>query len=155
MADFRGAIPKIEWGSSFGNTILFPGPPEAAVSWPQAKPGSRWAEFPSGQVDAWVTGTDEFVEFQVVHVPPNDVTAPYPATGWDTSPNGWREFFLDAWEGNELRFYPDKSGGTFHTCYLLQPRPGADWKPNRDPQTGLRSFTMRLRTDDGSAIAGY
>lgn len=154
MADHRGAIPKIEWGSSFANTILFPGPPESAISWPQPREGSTWAEFPSGEADSWITGTREMISFQVVHVPPNDVTKPYPATGWDAA-DGWRAFFLWAWKGNALRFYPDKGLSTFHDCYLIAPPPDRDWQPQREGNTGLRSFAMKLRTTDGSAIPGY
>ena len=148
----RGAIPRITWGTSFANTLNI-GIPVEALNYSLPGEGSEFARSPAGEADAWVYGTDEFLEVTVRWIPITDTTVPEVATGWDGT-TGWREFLEWAREMNIFRWIPDSTiPGTYYTMYLVEPleEPGVTLERG----TRHRAVKLVMRTSDRAPVTGY
>lgn len=148
MPDYRGVLPKITWGASFANTLSIGYALDNLSTWSEPREGSAWEQAPSGVEDAWLVGEDFLLEADVRWIPREDTVSPA-ATGWDGA-TGVRAFLTWARDKNELRFYPDASGGSYHTCYLVEPMTGA---PAVEID-GTRTVRLRLRQST-AAFDGY
>lgn len=144
--------PKIGWGASFANTIeieLLDNP----IAYSAPREGSEWDEGGTGVEDAWILGTDQFLEGDVpfIHTNTGDNINATIATGWDGA-TGWRAFLEWARQKNQFRWYPDRTSGTFVLCYLVEPMNGA---PQLDEGDGTRRLHLKIRTADDSPFTGY
>lgn len=150
MADNLNKTPKITWGASFANTLNIGHPLDNPVAYPDTREGSEVVVTPAGGRDAWTTGTDEFLEADFRWIPGVDTTDPL-ATGWDGA-TGWAAFLDWVRDMNAFRFYPDKDGGTYYTCYLVEPLKG----PPGSESDGTRRLHMKI-VDNGTqgAFTGY
>lgn len=152
MADFREDIPKIEWGASNGNTLIFPGPPDVPRDYSEPDEGSERERITSGAMDAWITATLYVVELEVRHIPLTDSDVfGFTATGWQGS-TGWRAFLESAWDAEDFLIYPDKDGATDKTCRLLKPERG---NYDHENETGMKRLRMRAYATDGTAFDWY
>lgn len=131
------------------NTLSFGYPLDSAVSYPEPREGSEWAQAPSGVEDAWDGGADELLEGDARWIPTVNTTDPV-ATGWDGAA-GWAAFLTWARKKNALRLYPDRDSASFVDCYLVEPMQGA---PSTEDD-GSRALRLKLRSTDGSAFTGY
>lgn len=152
MADFRSKVPKLDWGPSKGNTLVFPSPPDNPRDYPEMEEGSERLRIPSGAMDAWITGTLYVVEFEVRHIPLTDTNEfGYTATGWQGS-TGWRAFLESAWDVEEFDLYPDKDAATVEACQLLAPERG---QYELEQTTGQKRLTFRAFSTGGNAFDWY
>lgn len=132
-------IPKITWGSSFANTLAFNGLADNAVSYSKPMKGSVKIQYESNEEDAWTVDTEYFIEFDIRHIPTNNLSGSFVATGWDGT-TGVRAFLESARDANTFRFYPDVSGSTFLVSRLVSPY---DEAPQLEG-SGKRRFRMVL-----------
>lgn len=148
MTDFRTKIPKITWGAAFANTLSFGYLLDAIIAGSEPRDGSESVQGVSGVEDSWSVGTDYLLEADARWIPQANTASPV-ATGWDGA-TGWRAFLESARDKNVFRFYPDKDGGTYLTCYLVEPMRGQG-----EPETdGTRKIRFRMR-NASSAFDGY
>lgn len=141
-------FPAIAWD---GNTLVFAVPADNAVAYSEDREGSDRAEAPSGAVDAWIVGTNEFLELDARWIPTTDETTPYghTATGWDGA-TGWGAFLRYARDAGTFDFQPDKdTPGTSFTCVLVDPP-----KPSLE-EDGTRKIRLKIRTTDDSPFTGF
>lgn len=114
-------IPKLTWPSpGFANTLAFNGRPDNPVSYSKPMKGSEKIQYVSGEEDAWTVDTEFFLEFDLRHIPTNNISGSFQATGWDST-NGVRDFLESARDANQFRFYPDVSGSDFVLSRLVSP----------------------------------
>lgn len=111
MRSYRGIRPRIRWGASFGNDLVLGYPLDDAIAYSLPREGSDWAIAPSGAEDAWIVGTDYFLEGDVRWIP-GEPRTDRPATGWDYhaaagDARGVEAFLAWARQKNTLRYYPD------------------------------------------------
>ena len=106
MASYQGYVPRIRWGTSFAQELVFGLPLENALAFPRPAEGSAWAISDAGVEDAWITGTDYFLRGVIRRIPRDRQLNPAPATGWNES-NGV-EAWLTWMRGKNIgRYYPD------------------------------------------------
>jgi hypothetical protein len=137
---YRGAYPKILWGSGLANTLVFGYPLDSVKSWSALRPGSERARF-GAFTDAWVTGRDYFLSAQSRWIPGVSTAS---ATGWDGS-TGWDAFLQWAQDCNTVRFYPDRNQTAYWDVVLEEPT-GED--ANAEPELesdATRSVKLKLR----------
>jgi hypothetical protein len=142
------ATPKIEWGASFANTWLFPGPLD------NPRPGTEAvgmiAEARSSEDDFWEDRTDdETLSFDVTFVPKSLDGS---VTGYSTATTGVRTALAWLSKRNVGRFYPDSTSGTYHTFKLI------DWNwgnVRRSPGGARYHITMKIRDTSGTAFSEY
>ncbi len=144
----KNKIPQITWGTSFTNTLNIGYPLDNWTAYSRPREGSQWSMGVSGLEDSWILGTDYILEGDIRWIPTNDTVSPS-ATGWDGA-TGWRSFLEYAREKNIIRFYPDKSAGLYHECYLVSPMTEA---PELEPD-GTRRIRLSVRSTSGS-FNGY
>lgn len=148
MSDFRMALPKITWGAAFANTLAIGYPLDGVLAGSEPRAGFETAQAASGVEDSWDAGTDYVLEADVRWIPQVDTVTPA-ATGWDGT-TGFRAFLEWAQRKNQIRFYPDAGGGTYLTCYLVEPL-----GPAGERETdGTRRVRLKLR-NGASAFDGY
>jgi hypothetical protein len=136
----RTTIPKINWGTSFANTLNFGYPLDGAISWPEPRLGSEFRQAPSGIEDAWIVGNDYYLEGAMRWIPTANTTDPL-ATGWDGA-TGVSAFLAWARAKNQFRFYPDKDSGSYILSYLVAPMGG---KPELG-RDGTRTINLQIRS---------
>lgn len=144
------SVPKITWGSSFANTLNLGYPLDNATTYSENRDGSLYSMTPSGIEDAWIVGTNQILEGDLRWIPASDTTSPT-ATGWNTTTTGVRAFIEWARNKNIFHWYPDKTSGTYYSCYLTDPIAG----PPTIEADGTRNIHVKLRTSDDSAFVGY
>lgn len=106
MSSYRGRVPRIRWGSTLQDEIVFGLPLERPKSFGQPREGREEAQAPSGVEDAWTLGTDRMLLGAVRMIPTED-RLPYPrSTGWLGSA-GWDAFLEYARDKGGFRVYPD------------------------------------------------
>lgn len=140
--------PKITWGTSFANTLGFLGPLDNAVAYGEPREGSECAQATSGAEDAWIVGTDQYLEGDVRWIPGATAGS---ITGWDGS-TGWAAFLAWARAKNAFRFFPDATSGTYQSVYLVEPAKGA---PTVEETDGTRRLRLKLRDAAQAAFEGY
>lgn len=109
---------KIVWN---GNTLLIPWA-DTPTSWSDPREGSDWAKAPSGEEDAWITGTDYKCALTARWTPATTQTFPAASTGWDGA-TGFRAFLEYARQKNDFAFHKDAAGAGI-TSRLLEPMDG-------------------------------
>lgn len=148
MTNFYNVRPKIEWGTSFANTLNVGYPVDNFSTWSEPRQGSQWVQSYSGLEDSWIIGYDYYLSVDIRWIPTSDTTSPV-ATGWDGA-TGWRGFLEWSQAKNQFRYYPDQSLGTFYLSYLVEPFEGG---PSLEPD-GTKRITLVMRNAD-SAYEGY
>ncbi len=149
----RGDIPRIMWGTSFANQLDVGYPLDESNAWSETQVGSEYVQAPSGETDAWITGTVYFLAGAARWIPTVDGTTPAgdAITGWDGA-TGWRAFLEWARDANEFQFIPDKGvPGTFILSRLVEPIGGV-------PGLERTDFTRRVEIvirNNTSAYDGY
>lgn len=63
-----------------------------------------------------------------------------------------RAWLEHAQNGGTFVWWPDSSGGTSHTCYLVSPTPDEEVVPQRTEYFGGMEITFKIRRTDGAAI---
>lgn len=149
MTSFLRTVPAILWGASFANVLHVGYFLDNVKSGDQPRDGSEWVQSPSGVEEAWITGTDFYIEFDVRWIPQVDTASPV-ATGWDGT-TGVREFLKWARQKNAFRFVMDATSlGTYILSYLVDPTTGYP-----DPEDdGTRKIRLRIR-NASTAYDGY
>jgi hypothetical protein len=122
MPNNRLALAKFLWGAGLANTLTIGYRLDSVVSGSDCRDGSAWIQAPSGVEDAWITGTDYVISFELRWIPQVDLASPV-YTGWDgtTGVRAWLEWMRAK---NLGRFYPDATAGTFIDSYLTDPMKG-------------------------------
>ncbi|HKB54588.1 MAG TPA: hypothetical protein VKD22_11355, partial [Ramlibacter sp.] len=129
-------------------TIGYPLDNPVAYATPRA--GSEWARTGNTE-DAWLLGTDYWLEGEARWIPTTDTTVPVSATGWDGT-SGWQAFLAWCWDGNAPHWYPDATATTYMSVHVVEPRGQA---PSIEQSDGTRRAHLKLRSADGSAFTGY
>lgn len=145
-------LPKITWGTSYAATLELGRPMQEIKAYSEMSPGFEQQPLRGGSVDAWVMGLDQLLEAKVVAIPTENEVTEYgvTATGW-AGDTGWEGFLEWAYQRYALRFFPDRTSGTYIPCYLETPwrdAPAAGWYLHRDQQ-------LKLRSTDGTPFTGY
>jgi hypothetical protein len=150
---WRGYLSKIVWGPDGDEkTILIAFPLEDVRPHAVPRDGHEVVDGRDHARDGWATGWDQRLSFTVRHIPATTETVSgMTATGW-WEPGGWDDFLTTwAWDLYPFRLHPEAAGGTFFSCYLLEPRRGA-------PEPGW-NFAYRPRftvaTTDGVPFSGW
>lgn len=140
------------------SAILFDLHLDRAHHWSENREGSVTVEARSGVEDAWLTGTNYFVEGEFRWIPSTDTGAPYNRTGWD----GVREHrMINVGVDSALRWGRDKQLLTWcpdrantkvnQTVYLWGPLDGGPGVENDD----TKRVTLTLKSSAGVAFTGY
>lgn len=146
-----GEIPRILWFTAFARQLDLGYPLDNVIAHSNPKPGSEFADAPSGEADSYIIGFDQILEADIRWIPTADTTNPV-ATGWDTATLGFRLFLEYAREKQDIRFIPDKdTPATFIDCILVGPME----RGIRKEKDGIRRIRMVLRSKDGTAFTGY
>jgi hypothetical protein len=145
----RATLPKITWGTSYANTLSIGYPLDQASTWSEPREGSEQAVAPSGEVDAWTVGTDEYLAGSVRWIPTSTTADPV-ATGWDGA-TGFSAFLAWARDMNAFRFYPDATSGTYFDAVLVEPLKG---EPGLE-EDGCRTLRIKIRSTADSPFTGY
>lgn len=148
-----GEKPAILWGASFANTLEFGYPLDQAVTYPEPREGSEWAVAPSGEADAWITGTSQLLSAVARWIPIADGTTPEgtPITGWDGA-TGWGSFLTWARAWNPFRFVPLRTDTlTYVESLWVDPMRGTP--PLEDDGTRRLPFVIRSTAD--TAYTGF
>lgn len=151
-----GQIPAITWGAAFGNTWSIAYPIDFANTGSEPRKGSERSTSPSGVEDAWIVGTEEILQGQIIAIPIANLTPDNNgnnATGWDgaTGVKAALEYFLDAGIG---RFIPDKdTPATFVPFYIVDPKIAIAPRERNDPNR--RRLSFKFRSSDGTKFTGF
>lgn len=140
------------------SAILFDLHLDAAAHWSENRAGSLVVESRSGVEDAWLTGTNYFVQGEFRWIPSTDTGTPYNRTGWD----GAREHRMvnvgvDSmlrWGRDKqlLTWCPDRAATkTNQTVYLWGPIEGAPQSERDD----TKRITLVLKSATGIPFTGY
>src|SRR5690606_28375521 len=92
----------------------------------------------AGVPSAWVTRRDRTLR----------VTQRFTEDQWPDV-RAWLEH---AQAGGTFSWFPDSTGGTSYTCYLVAPTPDEDVRPARMDYFGGMEITYTIRRTDGQAI---
>ena len=150
MASVRGKIPRITWGGSFANSLIFAYPLDEAVAFSQPREGSQVIETPSGTRDAWIVAHDQLLSGVLRWIPGEDAVSPT-RTGWDGA-TGVRAWLESARAQNVFRWIPDSTVlGTYYPMYLVAPQDGGTVYE----VDFTRRIAITMRTSDGSVVVGY
>lgn len=148
MSDNLSKLSKITWGAIFANSLIFGYPLDNPSAWNAPREGTEVLVAPAVR-DAWETGDDYHLAFDVRWIPGVDTFDPV-ATGWEGA-TGWSAFLKWARQMNPLRFYPDKDVGTYYTCYMVEPLRG---EPQSE-EDGTRRLHMVLVNTAAAEFTGY
>ena len=147
-------VPKITWGASYANTLEIPFF-DNPIDRPEPRAGSEQDQGSSGIEESWLVGVDQLLDGEVRFIPTTDTADPL-ASGWDGT-TGWAAFLEWAWQKNKVRWFPDRTSGTYIECYLVEPWVG--WQPSREPADGLNALHLVLRIAEtapaGTRFTGY
>ena len=144
---YRGLTPKITWGTSFPNTLVLDRALDDAMSYGDVVEPTSILPCENGEVEGCSAGWREYLT-GIVHRIPRLTTNGI--TGWEGA-TGWDEFLAEAREGEQFRFYPDATSGTYFLCELAEEtEEGHDEETNR-----YRMIRLTIRTVDNSPITGY
>lgn len=105
MPNYRGASPRIRWGSGYTNAADI-GAFDNPNAYPEPREGSDFDMSPSGVEDSWIVGDDWFLEGDVRWIPRDDSLSPKRAAGFNGSA-GWGVLLPWARQKNILKFHPD------------------------------------------------
>lgn len=145
---------KIVWNDALDKTLNIGYPLDDALAYPLPREGFEAIQGSSGVEDAWVAGTDQFLEGASRWIPRDDGTTDEgnSVTGWDGT-FGFASFLSWARGKKVFQFHPDIVGaiGTFYTMILVEPMSD----PPEIEENGTRRVRLKMRTSDGSAVVGY
>jgi hypothetical protein len=127
--------PQIVWSSY---TASFDYPVDNWSSHSQPREGSAFTQMLSGLENAWVTGRDYTLSFDLRWIPGTSSGTP---TCWDGT-GGIREMLEYMQEKNTFDWYPDSGSNSHVTSYLVEPMgaPGIQVEPD-----GTRSMKLTIR----------
>lgn len=140
--------PKIEWGTSFANTLYVAYPLDDFKAYSTYRQGSDFVQSMGGVEDAWIVGTDYILEGDIRWIPTTDTATPL-ATGWDSSA-GVRAFLEWGRQKNPIKFYPDATQSGSITSFLVEPLDGSH---GLEPD-GTRNIRLVIR-NTSSSYNGY
>lgn len=127
---------------------------DEAVCYHQPREGSQWMQGRSGAEDAWVAGTDYYLEGMARWLPAIDADSPGSSSGWwglaETAGVGVgvQALLRAGWERQSLIYAPQRSTAStcFSGCYLVGPEAGRpDLEPNAQESVRL---TLRHPSTD-------
>lgn len=148
--NYRGIRPRIHWGPAHDKVLVFGYPLDRVRAYPLPREGSEWAMSPAGVEDAWIVGTDYFLEGDYRWIPREATTNPV-ATGWNDV-DGVEAWLTYMREKNTCRFIPDwQNVAVYKTVYLHEPISG----PPDQESNLLRRIPLVLRAADGLPFDGY
>lgn len=144
----NSTIPKIVWTSGSTYTLNFGAFPDSPIAYSRPRDGSTFVQFTSGIEDSWILGTDFYLECDLRWIPTSNTTNPI-ATGWD-GVSGVRAFLEFARQKNTFDWYPNASGSTKITSYLVDD----GTTPPTLEENGFRKVHLVLR-NTSTDYAGY
>lgn len=78
-----------------------------------------------------------------------DVRLPFWEGEWPAV-HAWLTWMQD--NAGSCRFFPDRDGTLYHTCYLESPKMGEEVRPERGDHPGIYEIGVRLRDTGGRAF---
>lgn len=145
-ASLGAAAPSADTTHSFVLTAGFP--LDNPATYGEPREGSEVGQSTGGAEDAWIVGTDEYLEGDLRWIPGTTGTA----TGWDGAA-GVNAALAWCRGKNLARWVPDATTPTTYlSVYLVEPAKGT---PTIEAADGTRRIHLKLRSSDGSAFTGY